>query len=170
MLRKMKELLLALWLCTIALPGSDNWIQVNELIPHELKALETAVEDFNKNVNLHAFKILHIRLRNATVVYSGNDVRITFSMKQTNCHKHNFQADQCPHKRNGRVLHCIACFAFEDQTAEPLAQFMDCVPVRQPAQERLAQQQRKCEEVKQKIPVHHIGQYSFLKMNAFEQQ
>ncbi|XP_030051967.1 retinoic acid receptor responder protein 2 [Microcaecilia unicolor] len=163
----MKKLLLALWLSTVALPGQSSRIQANELSTRERNALDAAVETFNTGMRLYAYKILSIRLKNATAVYEGEDVRITFSMKQTNCRKHNINTEQCHHKRKGLVLHCLACFAFEEQILEPLAYFMDCVPSRQPAKERLIQRQKKCEEVKEKIPVHYISQYSFLKRSDY---
>nr|XP_033787909.1 retinoic acid receptor responder protein 2-like [Geotrypetes seraphini] len=157
----MKKLILALWLSTVALPGQGSENQAGELPTRETNALDAAVETFNSDMRLYAYRIFSIRLRNSTAVFEGEDVRITFTMKQTNCQKQNVHTEQCRFKRHGLTLNCLACFAFEGQLLEPLAYFMDCVPRRQPTQDRLVQRQKRCEEVKEKIPIHYTGQYSF---------
>ncbi|XP_029443876.1 retinoic acid receptor responder protein 2-like isoform X2 [Rhinatrema bivittatum] len=95
---------------------------------------------------------------------AGNFVKVTYTIKQTNCHKMNYQPDMCQHRANGRVRYCLACFAYQNSEAEPNAQFVDCLPRFPPGQERANQQMQRCEAVKKTILDYLPGKFVLMEL------
>nr|XP_033787918.1 retinoic acid receptor responder protein 2-like isoform X3 [Geotrypetes seraphini] len=81
---------------------------------------------------------------------TGKFIKVTYTIKQTNCNKRNYQPARCRHKVNGRVLHCVACFGYKNSEDEPAVKFVDCGPTALP-EERTSQQQQRCETVQSTI-------------------
>ncbi|XP_029443874.1 retinoic acid receptor responder protein 2-like [Rhinatrema bivittatum] len=120
------------------------------------KTVALAVAEYNKKEKSFAYKELSIQNSNGTATTAGNFVKVTYTIKQTNCHKRNYQPDMCQHRANGRVHYCLACFAYQNSETEPKAQFVDCLPRFPPQQERANQQMQRCEAVKKTIQQYEI--------------
>lgn len=132
-------------------PSTGARIELDQVYELKDKTVALAVADYNKKIKHFAYKEWVILNTTGTATTTGNFVKITFSIKQTNCLSKDYRPDTCRHKRNGRVLHCVACFAYEKSEAEPAAKFVDCISSVSPSKTRANQQLQQCETVQKKI-------------------
>ncbi|XP_030051926.1 retinoic acid receptor responder protein 2 [Microcaecilia unicolor] len=150
----LKALFLAVCLTWVTsyVPGTATQIELHGI--HELKdkTVALAVANFNQRSSIHAYKELDTLNTTATATVTGTFVKVTFTIKETNCNKLGYQPDRCQHKGNGRVFYCVACFAYRAMEEESAAEFTDCVPRHPPTKGRANQQQQRCETVKRAIP------------------
>nr|XP_033787917.1 retinoic acid receptor responder protein 2-like isoform X2 [Geotrypetes seraphini] len=142
----LKALFLAVCLTCITsyVPGTNAQIRLKD------KTVALAVADFNTKSRHFAYKELDILSSTETDLNTGKFIKVTYTIKQTNCNKRNYQPARCRHKVNGRVLHCVACFGYKNSEDEPAVKFVDCGPTALP-EERTSQQQQRCETVQSTI-------------------
>ncbi|XP_053322053.1 retinoic acid receptor responder protein 2 [Spea bombifrons] len=142
-------------------------IPEKELTSMQRRAVHSVMREFHARDYINnGFHATSFQRANQMEFPAGIFVRVEFTMKQTDCRKHQWMEPKCKTPKNPRVYNCFTCFKFEFNSHQVISELKDCIPQRSVTPERTRKRETSCKEVQDRNETGELrlpGAFSFLK-------